>query len=901
MTIRRLTATASALLWICSATFAQNTVFLETFSTDGDGVRYDMFGRGSDTSPDAWEHTFAAAQSTTFPIGPGGTFTIDSPRIAIPWHSTLDSAADASLPIIDEALSWATGGGSGLNVSFLVKDGPTSTNLDPGDAILFSRLTNDLSHTVTLFDAATVTPDAVAASDLLLISDSLNLSEIYKSISVREATVPVVNYNPALGDDLLLTVTEGSVQQLQEIDITTSGGAALPSGLTQGQTIGIGEARGAMPEYGPARDGTQVLATYRGPFARNVSNLATVDAMIGGQAGSTTEVGVFTEADFSDATDPAAGIWNFDHEIPGSGGNDYAIVARGSIAVSEAGDYVFGVGGDDGGRLRINGEDVIVDDATHGFRYATGSVNLPEGDHQIEWVGFERGGGAGFELSFAPANVFTGTITADDADVISTEPFFEEIRLNEPGLEVTTHYLDVDNSPDVETNNPAIIAAPAGTTFNLPSTPFRGAVGDYLIATDMDGIPDTSGVPPGLIEFKPIDLSGVADPKLTLNVAGTFGMEEEGSFTEGVVVFVNDEEVASILPNEAQILVDSQSGKFVGPTFQSLTYDLPAGLSEANIRIEVGNNSSGETIGIDEVRITDGMPDPSDLVTVPESLENRIQQGANGYQGLEDTEIRLSQPDADLSAKLFLNPDGEDGGGEVHALTRFNDIIGDGENQIPADANVESATLNINITGPGTPLSLHRMLQAWEDETATWNAFENGIQADDVEAKQVADDVQTANTGITSWDITESIKAWQEDPESNFGWVMLPNGTNGVDYLSAEAFELETGGLQLAPYIEFFLGASGPELIPGDVDGNGSVEFADFLLLSANFDSEGTREQGDLDGDGIVAFADFLILSANFGNTAAEAIPEPTAAQLLLSAMLAGVGLLRRRRAVVLG
>lgn len=85
--------------------------------------------------------------------------------------------------------------------------------------------------------------------------------------------------------------------------------------------------------------------------------------------------------------------------------------------------------------------------------------------------------------------------------------------------------------------------------------------------------------------------------------------------------------------------------------------------------------------------------------------------------------------------------------------------------------------------------------------------------------------------------------------------------------------------------------------ITGDLDGNGSVEFADFLALSANFgQTEGTTyEAGDIDCDGEVAFADFLALSGNFGATAAGAasVPEPNGIALLLLGL---VPLLRRRR-----
>lgn len=902
------------------ASFAQELIFLESFSTDGDGTRYDMFGRGSDTSPDAWDHTFALAQSETFPLGPGGDITLAAPRIAIPWQSSVEAPSDDAIPFFDAAVNWATNGQSALNVSFLVNDNPSSGNMGPGDSAAQSRL-GSLGHTVNLFSAASITPESLSSTDLLIVSDSVNTSDIYKSINIREVDVPVVNYSTALADDLLLSTDGGSVQSLQSIDIQLPSNAALPTGLTAGQNIGLSGSKTDLPEYGTARPGVMTLATYQGPFARSIGGLATVDAMIDGVAGSLQGVDTFEDAD---VTDDTAGIWSVDNPIPlpadpsftqAAGSLDqYAIVGRGTISVAEAGDYVMGIGGDDGGRLRINGDDVIVDDTFHGFQYKTAQVNLPAGDHEIEWVGFEGGGGSGFELSFVPAADFLGDANADFldfGDVVST--FSDGITLQEPGIEVTSYFIAPELGPDVPTDRPAILAAQAGTTFSLPAEPFENASGDYLLGTDMDSIPNAEA-PPGVVTFKPINLSGVADPKLTLDVAATFGLEEESGFTEGVTIFVesgNTFEEYVLTPNEAQILENPATGQVFDTTFTSVTFDLPAGLGETIITIEVGNDSSGEAIGIDEVRITDGSPDTTSLKVRPEIFENRIQQGsrsvvagresADPYTGLEDTEIRFSEPDADLSEKLFLNPDGSDGGGEVHGLTKFNDLIGDGDNQIPADANIESATLNINITGPGTPLSLHRMLLPWEDESATWNEFSGGVQANDEEAKAEPDDVQTANTGLTSWDVTETLKAWQDDPESNFGWVMLPLGTNGVDYLSAEAIALDTSGLAVAPFIEFTLGELGcviPDgVLAGDLDQDGTVAFADFLIMSNNFGQEvDGYSQGDVDCNGSVAFADFLLLSDNFGqSSAAQAVPEPNAGLLASMALIIGLCLRRRR------
>ena len=77
-------------------------------------------------------------------------------------------------------------------------------------------------------------------------------------------------------------------------------------------------------------------------------------------------------------------------------------------------------------------------------------------------------------------------------------------------------------------------------------------------------------------------------------------------------------------------------------------------------------------------------------------------------------------------------------------------------------------------------------------------------------------------------------------------------------------------------------------LIQGDADGNGKVEFADFVTLSSNFGQDGNYQQGNFDLIAGVEFDDFLILSGNFGQTAgvAAAVPESAGSVLALFGVL---------------
>jgi len=121
--------------------------------------------------------------------------------------------------------------------------------------------------------------------------------------------------------------------------------------------------------------------------------------------------------------------------------------------------------------------------------------------------------------------------------------------------------------------------------------------------------------------------------------------------------------------------------------------------------------------------------------------------------------------------------------------------------------------------------------------------------------------------------------------------------------LAAEAVHTQIMGINAFQMEQLSTTGGGGCVVPvdgiaGDLDGDGTVAFADFLVLSQNFGSAGVPyASGDVDCDGTVAFADFLTLSQNFGQSAAvaQAVPEPAGfAMVAIGAVL--IGLVRRRR-----
>lgn len=207
--------------------------------------------------------------------------------------------------------------------------------------------------------------------------------------------------------------------------------------------------------------------------------------------------------------------------------NDFAIRATGIVTIPESGIWTFGTNSDDGARLRINGRNVINDDTLHAPQDRFGVVTLDAGQHELELIFFERGGGAEVELFAAQGN--RSGFSATDFRLVGD--------VENGGLEITT-------------------------------SPTPGSTGiSGLIETSIDSMRETAS---SAYLRVPFDVSSPADyESLTLEI----------NYDDGFVAYLNGTEVARRnAPENADYdstsLVDRSFRNAVTPEFVSISEHL---------------------------------------------------------------------------------------------------------------------------------------------------------------------------------------------------------------------------------------------------------------------------------------------------------------------------------------
>lgn len=187
-------------------------------------------------------------------------------------------------------------------------------------------------------------------------------------------------------------------------------------------------------------------------------------------------------------------------------------------------------------------------------------------------------------------------------------------------------------------------------------------------------------------------------------------------------------------------------------------------------------------------------------------LVKTFQQGdANGYAGTRDTVLNSIQPTDAFGIASTVVVDEQAGtltgtdARPTQGLLKFADIFGAAASQIPVGSQIFSGFLTLNVlnpTGADAAVRFFRMLQDWDETTATWSdpqgslgaALVNGVTPDDVEASVEADFVPLPGaSGLVEIPIDrDTLQAWANGSLPNFGWSIVSNSGNDWSFASSD-------------------------------------------------------------------------------------------------------------------
>jgi hypothetical protein len=170
-----------------------------------------------------------------------------------------------------------------------------------------------------------------------------------------------------------------------------------------------------------------------------------------------------------------------------------------------------------------------------------------------------------------------------------------------------------------------------------------------------------------------------------------------------------------------------------------------------------------------------------------------FQDGVSGYVGTQETELTQPNPNTVQGSNTSVSVDLVNGGGQSQGLIRFDNIFGSGPNQIPLGSTILSGTLTVYVTNDsaaGANITLHRMLVDWNEGTATWNSLGGGLNSGVDYLAAVDSTLPNPNSGNNVFNtfsgLQSTLQAWSNGTASNYGWGILNDNNNGLDFRSAE-------------------------------------------------------------------------------------------------------------------
>ncbi len=161
--------------------------------------------------------------------------------------------------------------------------------------------------------------------------------------------------------------------------------------------------------------------------------------------------------------------------------------------------------------------------------------------------------------------------------------------------------------------------------------------------------------------------------------------------------------------------------------------------------------------------------------------------------GITDTMLNKYSPNANYGSYGWLGVYDSTAGSNYQSLLSFDNMFGDGGNQIPLGSSISEATLRLYLyTGSGSgERGLYRMTADWSG-SSSWNSMGGGVTVgSQTEGSPDVTYSDPASQGFFDIDVTSSLQAWANG-SLNKGWVILGTGAtwnysfySSSDYSSA--------------------------------------------------------------------------------------------------------------------
>ena len=181
-----------------------------------------------------------------------------------------------------------------------------------------------------------------------------------------------------------------------------------------------------------------------------------------------------------------------------------------------------------------------------------------------------------------------------------------------------------------------------------------------------------------------------------------------------------------------------------------------------------------------------------------------FRQGAGGYEGVADTFVDQAEPNGTRPRAEILmvrKRDGQKPDSATQAMLRFDGIFGDASGQVPTDALILQATLELHVSdnfgGYCDELELREMQIPFDPAFVTWAKLDGGLSS----PRQVSPDPivrfelswdrkQRKGVQMVKLDVTDSLLRWQADPATNLGWAIWVDPASNMGPMHYDAIPL---------------------------------------------------------------------------------------------------------------